>query len=317
MFTYDYAGRLASSTYPSVFSGTISDAYGPDGLLTKRTWPTNSETGTLTYDGAKRPTQVTYGALEQPDRGLRSGRQRRERGPLADRGDGDDRGCRRTHPVARLRQAQPGRERERPDRGIEFAYHDLDSNRKAVTALGVATTLAYDRTDELVQQTIGGVNKAFAYDAYGNLTTSATSGSTQTTNAYDLGDRLLSITPASGTAVTSFAFDALGRFKSRTLTGSVTETYSYLGQARPPGRSPGRRPRRVPSTPPGAGQPRTWWYGRLPRVRPPWRCRRGRDGRPDRIRCRDPVRPVRPDRRHVHQDRRRRDRPGLEVPGPA
>ena len=63
MFTYDYAGRLASSTYPSVFSGTISDAYGPDGLLTKRTWPTNSETGTLTYDGAKRPTQVTYGAL--------------------------------------------------------------------------------------------------------------------------------------------------------------------------------------------------------------------------------------------------------------
>ena len=66
------------------------------------------------------------------------------------------------------------------------------------------------------------------YDGYGNLTTSATSASTQTTNVYDLGDRLLSITPASGNAA-SFTFDALGRFKTRAVTGSTTETYSYLG----------------------------------------------------------------------------------------
>ena len=44
------------------------------------------------------------------------------------------------------------------------------------------------------------------------------------------GDRLLSITPASGNAA-SFTFDALGRFKTRAVTGSTTETYSYLGTA--------------------------------------------------------------------------------------
>ena len=230
VFTYDYAGRLASSTYPSVFSGTISDAYGPDGLLTKRTWPTNSETGTLSYDGAKRPTQVTYGALsssltEAYDRdGNVVSEGRSLTGVTGTTGDAGAHTQSLVYDKLNRVASASGL-----TAGSSSYTYDLDSNRKAVTALGVATTLAYDRTDELVQQTIGGVNKAFAYDAYGNLTTSATSGSTQTTNAYDLGDRLLSITPASGTAVTSFAFDALGRFKSRTLTGSVTETYSYLG----------------------------------------------------------------------------------------
>ncbi|HEY3523982.1 MAG TPA: RHS repeat-associated core domain-containing protein, partial [Candidatus Limnocylindrales bacterium] len=44
-----------------------------------------------------------------------------------------------------------------------------------------------------------------------------------------LGDRQTAITPASGNAAT-FAFDALGRYASRTI-GGVTETYSYIGSS--------------------------------------------------------------------------------------
>ena len=228
-FTYDYAGRLASSTYPSVFSGTISDTYGPDGLLTKRTWPTNGETATLTYDGAKRPTQVSYSALssnlsETYDRdGNVTGEGRSLTNVSTTSGDAG--GHTQSFVYDKLNRVSSA---SGLTAGSSTYTYDLDSNRTAVTALGVATTFAYDRTDELVKETISGTNTSFVYDAYGNLTKSATSSSTQTTNAYDLGDRLTSITPASGSSAT-FTLDALGRFKTRLVSGSTTETYSYLG----------------------------------------------------------------------------------------
>jgi YD repeat-containing protein len=47
--------------------------------------------------------------------------------------------------------------------------------------------------------------------------------------AYDLGDRLTSITPPSASA-TTFTFDALGRHATRDLPGtSNDDTYSYIG----------------------------------------------------------------------------------------
>ncbi len=49
-----------------------------------------------------------------------------------------------------------------------------------------------------------------------------------TTYAYDLGDRLTGITPASGASAT-FTLDALGRHRTRVLSAGGTDTYSYLG----------------------------------------------------------------------------------------
>ena len=46
--------------------------------------------------------------------------------------------------------------------------------------------------------------------------------------AYDDADRLLSI-DAGGANATTFALDALGRIKTRTTPGPVTDTYGYLG----------------------------------------------------------------------------------------
>jgi len=45
-------------------------------------------------------------------------------------------------------------------------------------------------------------------------------------HARGTGDRLTKITLASGSTAT-FSFDALGRFKTRVLNGTTTETYSY------------------------------------------------------------------------------------------
>ena len=60
------------------------------------------------------------------------------------------------------------------------------------------------------------------------MTADVEDGVNTITNGYDIGGRLLSI-DAPGTANdATFAIDALGRFKSRTILGA-TDTYSYLG----------------------------------------------------------------------------------------
>ena len=79
----------------------------------------------------------------------------------------------------------------------------------------------------------GGRQHAFIYDRYGNLLSSGTGpGVSTTTYAYDLADRLNSITAPDGSIV-GFTFDAPGRHATRTgTTAGITttlDTYSYLG----------------------------------------------------------------------------------------
>lgn len=69
----------------------------------------------------------------------------------------------------------------------------------------------------------------YGYDTSGNLTTEGLTALTSRTFGYDSADRLVSITPPSGSGA-SFAFDALGRNKSRTV-GAVTDTYGYVGDS--------------------------------------------------------------------------------------
>lgn len=54
--------------------------------------------------------------------------------------------------------------------------------------------------------------------------------SANTTCAYDLADRLLTIVlPGPGNTTTTFTLDALGRIATRTPPGGSAETYAYLG----------------------------------------------------------------------------------------
>ncbi len=91
----------------------------------------------------------------------------------------------------------------------------------------VTTTYTYDRADQLIEQTIAGVDTAFAYNAWGDMTTAADSDGSQTTHAYDAGGRMISLTP-SGSSAASFTYDALGRVATRTV-GGTSLTYRYVG----------------------------------------------------------------------------------------
>jgi len=92
------------------------------------------------------------------------------------------------------------------------------------------TTFNFDRTDELVNQSTngGGSWTSFAFDAYGNTTTSVDKASATTTSAYDAADRLKTLTPPAGSTAASFTFDALGRTKTRVVGGN-TDAYWYAG----------------------------------------------------------------------------------------
>src|SRR5207247_1039110 len=135
VLTYDYAGRLTSATYPSVYSGTISSSYGLDGLLRTRSWPNAGETATLSYDGAKRPLSATYsvaGSLSQTyDRaGNVKSEARSLSGVSGDAGTGTQ-----TFNYDRLNRVSSA---SGLSTSSSYAY-DLDSNRTQASSLGVLT----------------------------------------------------------------------------------------------------------------------------------------------------------------------------------
>ncbi len=69
----------------------------------------------------------------------------------------------------------------------------------------MTVTYTYDRADELINRSDPNGSNTFAYDAFGNLTTSATSFNTATTYTYDAANRLTAITlPGGGNATSSF-----------------------------------------------------------------------------------------------------------------
>jgi RHS repeat-associated protein len=120
--------------------------------------------------------------------------------------------------------------------GTAFTYtYDRNGNRKTKSDGTTTLTSTYDRTDQL--RTIGNgvlADATFTYNAYGDLTAKVerpTGGAWQTTtHTYDLAGKLTGLDgPAAGTGdAATFTFDALGRFRTRVLSGS-TDTYSYLG----------------------------------------------------------------------------------------
>jgi hypothetical protein len=94
-FTYDWAGRLTTTSLPSgLGTGNVTQSWRLDGLLRTKSWP-SSDTATLAYEPAKRPIALSFGSAGSLSPGLRPRRQRDQRGLHADRRVG---ARRRRHP---------------------------------------------------------------------------------------------------------------------------------------------------------------------------------------------------------------------------
>jgi RHS repeat-associated protein len=222
-FLYDWAKRVTTITPPSGYvSGTIGRTYRLDGAMASQSFP-NGLTETLSYDAAKRPTAISMGASGSLSQAFDRGGRVTSEGRSIPGISGDAGANTQTFTYDGLSRVKSAAGLANPE---NYSY-DLDGNRLTRTVGGVTTTYTYDRTDELVNQTIGVTTRSFVYDAFGNMTTSADAASSLTTYAYDESERLTSITPPSGSPAT-FAIDALGRNKTRTIGGAV-DTYGYLG----------------------------------------------------------------------------------------
>jgi RHS repeat-associated protein len=222
-FGYDWAGRLTSVDLPDSFSTAVPTfTWRLDGLLGARTWSAGSLT--FAYDGAKRLTGQTKGSLTENQTYDRAGNVTSESrsfpGVTGDPG------------TTTQSFSYDGLSRVSGSSGLasgsrSYTY-DRDGNRRTKVEGGLTYTYATDRTDELVSVIrTGGSTQNFSYDAYGNLTGDAQTGLAVTAMTYDLADKLTGIDAAGTANDATFTFDALGRFRTRSVNGS-TDTYSYL-----------------------------------------------------------------------------------------
>jgi YD repeat-containing protein len=223
-FGYDWASRLTSMSSPA-YSGTLTFGWRLDGLLDGRQRPSGSGgAASFSYDPAKRPVafaKAGSAASSFSQTYDRDGNVSSEGRSLT--GVSGDAGA-NTQSFS-----YDGANRVTAASGLTatayYAY-DRDANRTSASLGGSTTTYGYDRSAQLISRTDAGVTTYLAYDAYGNQTSSAPAVNLNTASAYDLGDRLTSITPPAASA-TTFGFDALGRNLTR-VTPAGTDTYEYV-----------------------------------------------------------------------------------------
>ena len=223
-FTYDWARRETVIDPPdSYVTGTVTRTYRLDGLLATQSFP-SSITETLGYDEDKRPTSISLGSAGSLSQTFdRAGRATSDGRSLTGiSGDAGTNTQSFTYDNLSRLTGSTGLAVSR-----SYAY-DLDGNRTSRVEGSTTTAFTYDRTDETINQTIGATTKTYTYDMYGNLTTSADNASAVTTYAYDEASRLTTINPPSGGQIT-FAIDALDRNLSRSIGGTLNDTYAYIG----------------------------------------------------------------------------------------
>jgi RHS repeat-associated protein len=228
-FQYDWADRLTRANLPDTFStATPEFTWRADGLIRSRTYGAGTAV-TFGYDSAKRLTDIAKGSLTLGQTYDRDGNVTSESRSLGFAGDAG--GGTQTFTYDALNRVTGA-----SGLGTSWTYtYDRNGNRKSKADGTTTLTYTYDRTDQL--RTVGNgvlADAAFTYNAYGDLTSKverASGGAWQTTtHSYDLAGKLTGLdgpVAGSGDAAT-FTFDALGRFKTRVLSGS-TDTYSYLG----------------------------------------------------------------------------------------
>ena len=121
---------------------------------------------------------------------------------------------------------------------VTFAYETTTSRLKSRTdALNQVKTFAYAKDDQISTLTYTGAvnstpNVSFTYDPYFGYVTGMTDGTGTTTYAYgavgSLGALQLSLeTGPIAAAATSYAYDGVGRMKTRTVGGSAAETFGF------------------------------------------------------------------------------------------
>jgi RHS repeat-associated protein len=226
-FAFDWADRPVTTDPPDTYaSGTIGQTWRLDGLLATKSWPTGI-TATASYDAARRPIGLSFGTA----------------GSVGQAFDRDGNVTAETHTLTGVSGAAgTGTQSFTYDplnrvtgssglTGLTRSYtYDLDGNRLTKTENGTTTyTATFEPTDQArtIQKT-GGSLLTFGYDQYGNLTSDVGDGVNAIGYGYDIAGRLTSIDAPGTTNDASFAIDAAGRFKSRTIAG-VTDTYAYEG----------------------------------------------------------------------------------------
>jgi RHS repeat-associated protein len=232
-FGYDALGRMTTATSP-LYTGSASFGWRLDGLVDTRAWPGTSNAATFTYDAAKRPARLTESVSSTAqvtfDRAYdRNGSVTSETQTIPSlsgyvAGTSQSFGL---DALGRITSASLGT--------ITRGYtYDADSNRLTATENGTTTTFTYDATDELTTQKVGagGTVRSINYDAYGNVTSvpNPDGTATFTTYGYDVGDRMIGQTPATGSGAVTYTTDALGRHASRIASGS-TSTYTYAADS--------------------------------------------------------------------------------------
>ena len=229
-FGYDWARRVTSITATAgTFSGTgtVSRTYRLDGTLATQAFP-SSITETLSYDPVKRPTGISLGVAGSLSQSFdRAGRVISEGRTLTGI-SGDAGGGTQSFFYDNLSRLGSSNGPSTTSRGYQY---DLDGNRtQRVQNSTTTTNFTYDRADTAINQTIGATTRTFTYDRYGNLTQAPDANSAYSIYGFDEANRLTSITPPTGGAVT-FTVDPLDRHASRLVSGSTTDNYGYVGPA--------------------------------------------------------------------------------------
>jgi YD repeat-containing protein len=225
-FSYDWRGNELSATSP-LYSGSTTFAWRLDGLIASRSWPTGVNAAVFGYDAAKRPTDL---AETLSGAGQATFSQAYDRGGNV---TSEDRTISGISGVAGAGSQSFSYDALHRVTGSSlsggptqsYAY-DANSNRTSWDDGSTTTTYDYNATDELTAQHTTGSDRYYTYDTYGNLTSSAVVLGGTTAYTYDEANHLASITPPAGSA-SSFSVDALGRQWTKSVGGSLAETYGY------------------------------------------------------------------------------------------
>jgi RHS repeat-associated protein len=122
------------------------------------------------------------------------------------------------------------------DGTVTEAYtHDASDNVVSQSINGVDTTFNYDR-NRLLTAVTNGVTAGYNYDPLGRLDTVTSGGTLQEGNTYDGFDRVVAhkqLSPGGSLSTTSYTYDPLGRKTSQTTgvgtSSPATTDYAYLG----------------------------------------------------------------------------------------
>jgi RHS repeat-associated protein len=226
-FGYDWARRVTSITPDAAFTtGAVGRTYRLDGLLASQSFP-SSVTETLAYDALKRPTSISLGTAGSLSQAFdRAGRVTSEGRNLNLIGGDAGTGTQNFNYDGLSRLTSSSGLSSINDQAYQY---DLDGNRtRRVEGSTTTTDFTFDRTDEVIKQTISGTDRFSAYDAYGNQLSASDKSSATTTYTYDAANRLTTINPPTGGQIT-FAQDPLDRHASRSQGGSTIDTYQYTG----------------------------------------------------------------------------------------